>query len=182
MQAGFKLSIFIVLCRNQGSSRKTSTSASLSILKPSTVWITTNCGKFWNTRWPYLSPEKRMRVKKQRLEWDRNWFNIGKGIWQGYILSPCLFNICRVHHVKAGWVTIWNQDCQIFQDYWNINNLRYADDTALMAGSEEELRLPDGSLVKNLLAVQEMQETWVRFLGQEDPLEQCMAIHSSILP
>ena len=41
----------------------------------------------------------------------------------------------------------------------NINNLRYADDTAVMAGSEEELGLPDGSSVKNLLAVQEMQET-----------------------
>ena len=39
---------------------------------------------------------------------------MGKAVWQGYILSPCLFNICRVHHVKywAGWVTIWNQDCQ----------------------------------------------------------------------
>ena len=40
-----------------------------------------------------------------------------------------------------------------------MDNLRYANDTTLMAGSEEELGLPDGSSVKNLLAVQEMQET-----------------------
>ena len=38
-----------------------------------------------------------------------------------------------------------------------------------------------GSAVKNLPAVQEMQETWVRFLGREDPLEEEMATHSSIL-
>ena len=43
-----------------------------------------------------------------------DWFQIGKGVGQGYILSPCLFNICRVHHEKR-WTersTSWNQDCQ----------------------------------------------------------------------
>ena len=40
---------------------------------------------------------------------------------------------------------------------------------------------PGGSVVKNLPAMQEMQETQVQFLGQEDPLEEEMAIHSSIL-
>ena len=47
--------------KKQGDSRKTSTSASLTILKPLTVWIKTNCGKFfkrWNTRPPDLPPEK----------------------------------------------------------------------------------------------------------------------------
>ena len=41
-----------------------------------------------------------------------DWFKIGKG--QGCILSPLLFNLCRVHHAKcqAGWITSWNQDCQ----------------------------------------------------------------------
>ena len=67
------------------------------------------------------------------------WFQIGKGVRQGcIILSSCLFNlICRVHHEKcwAGWSTSWNQDCQE-----NFNDLRYADDTTLMAESEEELK------------------------------------------
>ena len=42
-----------------------------------------------------------------------DWFQIGKGVCQGCILSPCLF-ICRVHHEKcwAGGCTSWNQDCQ----------------------------------------------------------------------
>ena len=56
-----------------------------------------------------------------------DWFQIGKGVHQGCILSPCLFNLCRVHHEKrwAGRSTSWNQ---------------YADDTTLMAESEEELK------------------------------------------
>ena len=43
-----------------------------------------------------------------------DWFQIRKGVCQGCILSPCLFNLCRVHHEKCwtGWSTIWNQDCQ----------------------------------------------------------------------
>ena len=43
-----------------------------------------------------------------------DWFQIGKGVHQGYILSLCLFNICRVHHEKcwAGRSTSWNQDCR----------------------------------------------------------------------
>ena len=43
-----------------------------------------------------------------------DWFLIGKGVCQGCILSPCLSNICRVHHEKcwAGGSTSWNQDCQ----------------------------------------------------------------------
>ena len=69
------------------SSRKTSTSALLTMPKPLTVWITTNCGKFWKrweyqTTWP-ASWETPMQVKKQQLELDmeqRTGFQIRKGV------------------------------------------------------------------------------------------------------
>ena len=67
-----------------------------------------------------------------------NWFKIRKGVCQGCILSPCLFNFC------AEYIT-WNTGLDESQAGIkiagkNINNLRYADDTTLMAGSEEELK------------------------------------------
>ena len=62
-----------------------------------TVWITRNCGKFlkkwdYQTTWP-ASWETYMQVRRQQLELDMEWFQIGKGVHQGYILSPCLFNL-----------------------------------------------------------------------------------------
>jgi len=102
---------------------KTSTSASLTMLKPLTVWITTNCRKFlkrWD-RLPCLSPEKLVSgsagVGQEAISRTGHGtidlFQIEKGVWQGCILSPCLFSICRVHYVKCqlGWITSWNQDC-----------------------------------------------------------------------
>ena len=67
-----------------------------------------------------------------------DWFQIGKGVRQGCILSPCLFNL------YAEFI-IWNAELDEAQDGVktagrNINNLRYADDTALMAKNEEELK------------------------------------------
>ena len=67
-----------------------------------------------------------------------DWFQIGKGMCQGCILSPCLFNLyaeyimwnARLDETQAG-IKISGR---------NINNLRYADDTTLTAGSEEELK------------------------------------------
>ena len=67
-----------------------------------------------------------------------DWFQIGKGVYQGCILSPCLFNFyaeyimrnAGLNEVQAGIKTAGR----------NINNLRYADDTTLMAESEEELK------------------------------------------
>ena len=62
-----------------------------------------------------------------------DWFQIGKGVHQGCILSPCLFNIMRnagLEETQAG-IKIAGR---------NINNLRYADDTTLMAESEEGLK------------------------------------------
>ena len=70
-----------------------------------------------------------------------DWFQIGKGVRQGCILSPCLFNlyaeyIIRNAELKEAQAGINFQDC--WEKY--INNLRHADDTTLMAGSEEELK------------------------------------------
>ena len=67
-----------------------------------------------------------------------NWVQIGKGVLQGCILSPCLFNF----YVKY---IMWNAGLDEAQPGIkiagrNINNLRYADDTTLMAESEEELK------------------------------------------
>ena len=71
-----------------------------------------------------------MQVKKQQLELDR--FQIGKEIRQGCILSPCLFNLYAEYIIR-------NARLDKAQAGRNINNLRYADDTTLMAQSEEEL-------------------------------------------
>ena len=65
-----------------------------------------------------------------------DWFQIGKGVHQGCILSPCLFKFYAEYiRQNAGWInTSWNQDFQ------EKDNLRYADDATLMAESKEELK------------------------------------------
>ena len=78
-----------------------------------------------------------MQVRKQQLELDVNNRLVpkGKGVCQGCILAPCLFNLyaeyimrnARLDEAQAGIKIIWR----------NINNIRYADDTTLMAESEE---------------------------------------------
>ena len=68
----------------------------------------------------------------------KDWFQIGKGVCQGCILSPCLFNLyaeyimrnAGLEEAQAGIKIVWRI----------INNLRYADDTTLMAENEEELK------------------------------------------
>ena len=67
-----------------------------------------------------------------------DWFQIGKGVGQGCILSPCLFNL-YVEYItrKTG---LEESQAGIKIAGRNINNLIYADDTTLMAESEEELR------------------------------------------
>ena len=66
-----------------------------------------------------------------------DWFQIGKEVCQGCILSPCLFNFYAEYIMrKAG---LDEAQAGIKIAWGNINNLRYADDTTLMAESEEEL-------------------------------------------
>ena len=67
-----------------------------------------------------------------------DWFQIGKGVCQGCILSPFLFNLYAEYIMRnAG---LEEGQTGIKTAGRNINNLRYADDTTLMAESEEELR------------------------------------------
>ena len=113
--------------------------------KPLTVWITTN----WKIRKEMgipdhltcllrnLYPGQEATVRTGHETTD--WFQIGKGVRQGCILSPCLFNLYaeyimtndRLDEAQAG----------IKNARRNISNLRYADDTTLMAESEEELKM-----------------------------------------
>ena len=65
-------------------------------------------------------------------------FQIGKGVCQGCILSPCLFNFYAEHIMRNAGLEETQAGIQISGR--NINNLRYADDTTLMAESEEELK------------------------------------------
>ena len=71
-------------------------------------------------------------------------FQIGKGVHQGYILSPCLFSLYAEYIMQNGRLDEAQAGIKIAGR--NINNLRYADDTTLIAESEEELK----SLLMNI--------------------------------
>ena len=80
-----------------------------------------------------------MQVKKQQLKlgMEQQTFQIGKGVHQGCILSPCLF-IYAEHIMRIAELDEAQTGIKIARR--NINNLRYADDTTLMAESKEELK------------------------------------------
>ena len=95
-----------------------------------------------NARPPYLPPQKSVCAGQEATvrtsHETTNWFQIGKGVLQGGILSLCLFNL-YAEYIK------WNAGLDEAQAGIkiagrNINNFRYADDTTLMAESEEELK------------------------------------------
>ena len=67
-----------------------------------------------------------------------DWFQIGKGVHQGCILSPCLFNFYAEHIMRNAGLEEAQAGIKIARR--NLNNLRYAHDTTLMAESEEELK------------------------------------------
>ena len=115
--------------KKQENSRKTSISALLTMPKPLTVWITINCGKFWK-RWEYqttllASWEICMQIKKQQLELDmeQDWFHIRKGVRQGCILSPCLFNLYAEYVMRNAGLEETQAGIKIAGR--NIKNLRY---------------------------------------------------------
>ena len=128
----------------QESFRKTSLSSLLIMPKPLTVWITKNWKILKEMGIPdhltcllrnlYADQEATVRTGHGTTDW----LQIGKGVHQGCILSPCLFNF----YVKY---IMWNAALDEAQTginiaRRNINNLRYADDTTLMAEREEELK------------------------------------------
>ena len=67
-----------------------------------------------------------------------DWFQIGKGVCQGYILSPCLFNLYAEYNMQNAGLNEAQAGIKIARR--NINNHRYADNTTLMAESEEKLK------------------------------------------
>ena len=112
--------------------------------KPLIVWIATN----WKIlkemgisdhvtclmRNLYASQEARVRTGHGTTDW----FQMGKGVHQGCILSPCLFNLYAEYIMRSAGLEETQARIKIAGR--NINNLRYADDTTLIAESEEELK------------------------------------------
>ena len=73
-----------------------------------------------------------------RTGYGTDWFQIGKGVCQGYILSPCLFNLYTEYIMRNTGLDEAQVGIKIARR--NINNLRYANDTTFMAESEKELK------------------------------------------
>ena len=151
--------------KKQESSRKTSTSALWTMRKPLTVWITINCGKILKemgipdhlthlSKSLYTGQEATVRTGHGTTDW----FQIGKGVHQGCILSPCLFNLYAEYIMRNTGLEEAQARIKIVGIY--INNLRYADDTTLMAESEEEL--------KSLLMKEESEKVALKLLKHSE--------------
>ena len=122
-----KLSTSVHSLKKQENSRKTTISASLTMLKPLTVWITTN----WKIlqemeildhlicllRNLYAGQEVTVRTTHGKIDW----FQIGKGVYQGCILSLCLFNLHTEYIMRHAWLDEAQARIKIGR---NINNLR----------------------------------------------------------
>ena len=109
------------------------------------MWIAKSYGKCLK-RWEYQTnlicllrklyagQEATVRTRHERIDW----FKTGKGIPQGCILSPCLFNFYAEYIIRNTGLEETQAGIKIARR--NINNLRYADDTTLMEESEEEIK------------------------------------------
>ena len=138
-----KLPTSIGFSKKQESSGKTSVSALLTMPKTLTVWITINCGKILQE----MGIPDHLTSLLRNLYTDQgaavrtghgttDWFQIGKGVRQGCILSPCLFNFYTEYIMRN--TGMEEAQAGIKNAGRPINNLRYADNTTLMAESEEE--------------------------------------------
>ena len=127
------------IIEKQESSRKTSTSALLTMPKPLTVWIKTNCEKHGNTRPPDLPWEMCMQVKKQQLEPDmKQWTGSKSGkeyIKAVYCYPAYLIYIQSTSCKMPGWMK-HKLESRLLGE---LSNLRHADDTTHMAENKEEL-------------------------------------------
>ena len=119
---------------------ETSTSALLTMSKPLTMWITTH----WKIRKEMGIPDH-LTCLLRNLYADQevtvrtghgttDWFQIGKGVSQGCILSPCLFNLYAEYIMRNAGLDEAQAGIKIAGR--NINHLRYADNTMLMAESK----------------------------------------------
>ena len=138
-----KLPTSVGSSEKQRSSRETSTSALLTILKTlcgsqHTVEILKEMGipdhLIYLLRNLYAGQEATVRTGHGTTDW----FQIEKGVGQGCILSPCLFNLYTQYMKRNAGLDEAQAGIKI--DRRNINNLRYADDTTLIAESKEELK------------------------------------------
>ena len=100
-----------------------------------------NSSRDGNIRPPYLPPKKPVCCQGATVRTrhgTKDCFQIGKGVHQGCILSACLFNLYTEYIMKNAGLEEAQAGIKIARR--NLNNLRYADDTTLMAESEEELK------------------------------------------
>ena len=140
-----KLPTSVASLKKQESFRKTSTSALLTYPK---AFDSVDHNKLWKIlkemgipdhltcllRNPYASQEATVGTGHGTTDW----FQIGKGVHQGCILSPCLFNLYAEYIMRNAGLEEAQAEIKIAGR--NISKLRYADDTTLMAESEEELK------------------------------------------
>ena len=130
-----KLPTSVGSSKKQDSSRKTPTSSVLTMLKPLTVWNTT----IWKILKEMGIPDHLTCLLRNLYEGQKatvrtgdgtiDWFQIGKGVRQGCILSPCLFNFYSEYIKRNSGLAEAKVGIKIAER--NINNLRYADDTTL---------------------------------------------------